>query len=56
MESNKFSEKVNYFVVGLIQSCIHCNTGATSLITLGKMLNIVLGILCGLYKNLVHHI
>jgi hypothetical protein len=44
MESNKFYEKVNYFVVDLIQSCIHCNTGATSLIMLGKMLNIVLGI------------
>jgi hypothetical protein len=44
MESNKFYEKVNYFVVGLIQCCIHCNTSATSLITLGKMLIIVLSI------------
>jgi hypothetical protein len=40
----RFCKKVNYFVLDLIRSCIHCNMDATSLNTLGKMLNIVLGI------------
>ncbi len=40
----QFCKKVNYFVLDLIRLCIHCNMGANSSNTGGKMLNSVSGI------------
>jgi hypothetical protein len=40
----QFCKKVNYFVLDLIQLCIHCNMGANFSNTVGKMLNKVSGI------------
>jgi hypothetical protein len=37
----QFCKKVNYFVLHFMRLCSHCNMGANSFNTVGKLLNIV---------------